>query len=76
MTEPNPTKVTFQSRLIVDFHLPGMTLISYGGPGGEYQLRRKDREWYQVEVSDETALETVKRLREVAIEIERALGAR
>ena len=63
-------KVVFESKLVIEFELPGARYTSSGSMGGQTQLESRREEWWRLEVTADNAAETAKVFRALADEIE------
>lgn len=64
-------KVIFESKLVLEFELPGARATSSGGRGGIQQLESRRDEWWRLEVTADNAELTAQVFRKLADEIEK-----
>jgi len=64
-------KVLFESKLVIEFELPGARYTNSTSMGGQTQLESRREEWWRLEVTADNAALTAGTFRALADEIEK-----
>ncbi len=63
--------VVFESKLVIEFELPGARYTSSGGSGNQKQLESRREEWWRLEITADNAALTAQTFRALADEIDK-----